>query len=88
METLPKGLQIHLKEYAEKRANEVILDNYPMSDFRYDTYTNATSDFDMRITHIPSGNTVTNKSFRIKSQSKTREILKHRLISNLILLNI
>jgi hypothetical protein len=62
-----------------------VISRFYVQDFRYDTYTNGTAEFKIKITHEPSGLSVDNEGMDIKSQYKTKQILILRLYSELLL---
>jgi hypothetical protein len=62
-----------------------VISRFYIQDFRYDTFTNGTADFKIKITHEPSGISVSNEELNIKSQYKTKQILILRLYAELLL---
>ena len=61
------------------------ISRFYVQDFRYETFTNGTSKFKIKITHEPSGIFVDNKALNIKSQYKTKQVLILRLYAELLL---
>ena len=62
-----------------------VISRFFIQDFRYDTFTNGTDDFKIKITHEPSGININNEGLNIKSQYKTKHILILRLYAELLL---
>ncbi|MCP4337065.1 MAG: hypothetical protein GY679_04445 [Mycoplasma sp.] len=62
-----------------------VISRFYIQDFRYDIFTNGTSEFKIKIIHEPSGISVDNEDLNMKSQYKTKQILILRLYSELLL---
>ena len=62
-----------------------VISRFNTQDFRYDTFTNGTGEFKIKITYEPGGISVDNEGLNIKSQYKTKQVLILRLYAELLL---